>query len=97
VKKQESAKEEFEMITEILRKELDRFEKTKGREIAKALKDYAKENMDTTVQVWTLPPQVCIAHSDPHRSWINGRSSLINSNPFRLPFHAYLGPSPFVK
>jgi L-fucose mutarotase/ribose pyranase (RbsD/FucU family) len=51
VKKQESAKEEFEMITEILRKELDRFEKTKGREIAKALKDYAKENMDTTVQI----------------------------------------------
>jgi len=49
--KQESAKEEFEMITEILRKELDRFEKTKGKEMAKALKDYAKENMDTTAQV----------------------------------------------
>jgi ABC-type phosphate/phosphonate transport system permease subunit len=49
--KQESAKEEFEMISEILRKELDRFEKTKGKEMSKSLKDYAKENMDTTVQV----------------------------------------------
>lgn len=49
--KQESAKEEFEMISEILRKELDRFEKTKGKEMSKSLKDYAKENMDTTVQI----------------------------------------------
>jgi hypothetical protein len=39
------------MISEILRKELDRFEKTKGKEMSKALKEYAKENMDTTVQV----------------------------------------------
>ncbi len=39
------------MISEILRKELDRFEKTKGKEMSKSLKDYAKENMDTTVQV----------------------------------------------
>ncbi len=59
------------MISEILRKELERFEKTKAKEISKSLKEYAKENMDTTVQVHSfstlfffsflfLPPQVPI-------------------------------------
>ncbi len=50
-KKLESAKEEYEMITETLRKELERFEKTKGKEITKVMREFAKENMDTTVQV----------------------------------------------
>jgi len=49
--KQERTKEEFEMTSEILRKELERFEKTKAKDIVKALKEYAKENMDTTVQI----------------------------------------------
>lgn len=39
------------MISEILRKEIERFEKTKAKDISKALREYAKENMDTTVQV----------------------------------------------
>jgi hypothetical protein len=76
--KQESAKEEFEMISEILRKELDRFEKTKGKEMSKSLKDYAKENMDTTVQVpFALALAFVISLPLSASSWSHLRSSFL--------------------
>jgi hypothetical protein len=56
----ESAKEEYEMISEALHKELERFEKTKGREMTKAITDYAKQSMDTTIQV-RVPHSCAIA------------------------------------
>jgi hypothetical protein len=85
------------MISEILRKELDRFEKTKGKEMSKALKEYAKENMDTTVQVSPAFVLVLATRSLPRhcslcslttrspfsssRSWISGRSCSTNCRP----------------
>jgi hypothetical protein len=62
------------MISEILRKELDRFEKTKGKEMSKSLKDYAKENMDTTVQV---PFAFVISLPLSASSWSHLRSSFL--------------------
>jgi len=51
IKKVEETKEEYEMITESLKGELERFEKKKQKEITTSLRQYAKSSMDMSVQV----------------------------------------------
>jgi len=47
----EETKEEYDMITSSVKSELDRFDAVKKKEINKALREFSKSNMDTTVQM----------------------------------------------
>ncbi|KAL6066795.1 PX domain-containing protein [Balamuthia mandrillaris] len=50
-KRIESNKDEFEMISDSVKNEIVRFEKTKATQITRALREYAKCSMDSTVQM----------------------------------------------
>jgi len=49
-KKVEETKEEYEMLTSSVKNELERFDANKKKEMHRALREFSKSNMDTTVQ-----------------------------------------------
>jgi len=50
-KRLEETKEEYDMITSSVKKELERFDAGKKKELTRALREYGKSNMDCTVQM----------------------------------------------